>query len=164
MNTNWSAFDPTDYRYQRQNLPLKQILKDLSERKIRHVGTVIIWYGSGSSILGWVPIRIRIQSGSRVLMNKNWIFLDQKLQLTYPLWRLSYKISLQISKNIQGFKTWNFLIFLLLWVILNPDPKPAIYKSWQWWSVHLYGTGGSDGIRLGGYCGHAVPLILFHHK
>ncbi len=29
-------------------------------------GSVFIWYGSGSSILGWIPIQIRIQSGSRV--------------------------------------------------------------------------------------------------
>ncbi len=35
-------------------------------------GFVFIWYGSGSSILGWIPIWIRIQSGSRVLMTKNW--------------------------------------------------------------------------------------------
>jgi hypothetical protein len=48
-------------------------------------------YGSGSSILGWIPIRIRIQSGSRVfgdqklkkITAKNYIFLDQKLQFTY---------------------------------------------------------------------------------
>jgi hypothetical protein len=34
-------------------------------------GFIFIWYesGSGSSILGWIPIRI--QSGSRVLMTKN---------------------------------------------------------------------------------------------
>jgi hypothetical protein len=41
---------------------------------------------SGSSILGWIPIRIR--SGFRVLMTRNWkniqlYFFDQKLQFTY---------------------------------------------------------------------------------
>ncbi len=47
---------------------------------------------SRSSILGWKPIRIRIQSGSRALMTKIWKklqlkkkfnFFDQKLQFTY---------------------------------------------------------------------------------
>ena len=58
------------------------------------VGALFIWYGTESSILGWTPIRI--QSGSRVLMTNNWreknystakkslLFLDQKLQFTYP--------------------------------------------------------------------------------
>ncbi len=32
-------------------------------------GSVFIWSGSGSSILGWIPIRI--QSGSRVFTTKN---------------------------------------------------------------------------------------------
>ncbi len=37
-------------------------------------GSVFKWCGSGSgsSILGWIPIRIWIQSGFRVLMTKNW--------------------------------------------------------------------------------------------
>ncbi len=36
-------------------------------------GSAFIWYwsGSGSSILDWIPIRIRIQSGFRVFMTKN---------------------------------------------------------------------------------------------
>ncbi len=34
-------------------------------------GSALISSGSGSSILGWTPIRIRIQSGSRALMTKN---------------------------------------------------------------------------------------------
>ncbi len=50
--------------------------------------------GSGSSILGWIPIRIRIQYGSRALMTKKWkkitaekkfqFFFYQNLQFTYP--------------------------------------------------------------------------------
>ncbi len=50
--------------------------------------SVFIWYGSGSSTLGWIPIRI--QSGSRVLITKNlkiYVWkknLDKKLQFTYP--------------------------------------------------------------------------------
>ncbi len=37
-------------------------------------GSVFIFYGSGSGSRwsGWRPIRIRIQSGSRALMTKNW--------------------------------------------------------------------------------------------
>ncbi len=96
-------------------------------------GSGFIDSGSGSSILGWVPIRI--QSRSRVLMTKNWkkckagkkfaIYLTLGLHKGRP----SYRRSLQPSKdNIQHFKTWNFLtclIFLFLWVIfalLEPDP------------------------------------------
>jgi hypothetical protein len=35
-------------------------------------GSVFIFSGSGSRVWGWRPIRIRIQSGSRALMTKNW--------------------------------------------------------------------------------------------
>ncbi len=35
-------------------------------------GSAFIWSGSGASVWGWRPIRIRIQSGSRALMTKNW--------------------------------------------------------------------------------------------
>ncbi len=54
-------------------------------------GSAFIW--SGSSILGWIPIRFRIKSGSRVLMTKNGKkftaekknnFLNQKLKFIYP--------------------------------------------------------------------------------
>ncbi len=76
-------------------------------------------FGSGSSIVGWIPIRIRVRSGSRVLIlkNKNW----EKLYCEKFL-----------KENIQHFKTLNFLtFFLFLWVIfslldplnwLNPSP------------------------------------------
>ncbi len=105
-------------------------------------GYGFIWYGSGSSILGLIPIRI--QSGSRG-------FDDQKLKKIYS-WkkkkfvfvylslglhkgRPSYKRSLHLSKeNIQHFITWNFLIFfyfsglfLSSWIrirIPNTDPDP----------------------------------------
>ncbi len=76
--------------------------------------------GSGSSILGWIPIRIRIQSGSRALMSKNWqkitaeknyIFLGSKTTIYLSLGlhkeRPSYRRSLQLSKEaIQHFRTW----------------------------------------------------------
>ncbi len=108
--------------------------------------SVFIWYGSGSSIFGWIPIRIWIQSGSGVLMTKNWKKLHQKFFLFFlfyqnynvpiprpPKRTSSHKRSLQLSKeNIQHFKTRNFLIFsyfcgslLTSWIrirIPNTDP------------------------------------------
>ncbi len=113
---------------------------------------VCIWYGSGSIILGWVPI----QSGSRGFDDqklkkirlakirvhffriKNYNYLSLGLHKGRP----SCKRSLQLSKeNIQHFKKWNFLnFFLLLWVIfglLNPDPDSE------------YGSGSIDPIEFG---------------
>ncbi len=103
-------------------------------------GSAFISSGSGSGILGWIPIRIRIQSGSRAVMTKNWKKVTAKKKLhffyikNYNLYlslglhkeRPSYRRSLQLSKEaIQHFKTWTFKKFLLLWVIfalLDPDP------------------------------------------
>ncbi len=39
-------------------------------------GSVFIWYGYGSSILGWIPIRIK--SGSMVLRTNNWKIYNWK--------------------------------------------------------------------------------------
>jgi len=107
-------------------------------------GSVFIFSGSGYRVWGWIPIRIRIQSGSRALMSKNWkkntaeeffllfffwsktaIYLSLGLHKVCP----SYRRSLQLSKEaIQHFKTWTLTnFFLLLWVIfalLDPDPDP----------------------------------------
>ncbi len=68
---------------------------------------VFIWYRSGSSILGWIPIRIQG-------FEKKHIFLKSKttiyLSLGHHKGPSSYKRSLQLSKkNIKHFKTWNFL-------------------------------------------------------
>ncbi len=52
-------------------------------------GCVFIWYGSWSSILDWIPIRIRIQgfiwpkNWKKFIALIQWIFFDQKLQFTY---------------------------------------------------------------------------------
>jgi hypothetical protein len=106
---------------------------------------LFIWYGSGFSILGWIPIRI--QSGSRG-------FDDQKLEKIYS-WKIklnffgskttiylslyinykgrpSYRRCLQLSKeNIQHFKKWNFwIIFYFLgsfFALLDPDPDPLAW-------------------------------------
>ncbi len=74
-------------------------------------GSAFIPSGSGSSILGWIPIRIRIQYGSKLLMTKyrkklqlkkNSIFLEHKttiyLYLGLDKERPSYRRSLQLSK------------------------------------------------------------------
>ncbi len=93
--------------------------------------------GSGSSILGWIPIRIPIQSGSRVLMIKIWKKFTakkktfQKLQFTYP--EVSRK---DVQATEEAFShpkrtssTSKHAIsksFLLLWdifALLDPDPE-----------------------------------------
>jgi hypothetical protein len=82
-------------------------------------GSVFILNGSGSGILGWIPIRIRIQSGSKDFFNQNFvkklplkklhlIFIKTTIYLSLGLHkgRPSYKRSLQLSKeNIHHFKT-----------------------------------------------------------
>ena len=89
---------------------------------------------------------IRIQSGSRILMTKNWkkftaekkitFFLDQKTSINLSLGlhkgRPSYRRSLQLSEETSSTSKHEFLnFFLLLWVIfdlLDPhqDPKPCM--------------------------------------
>ena len=124
-------------------------------------------YGSGSSILGWIPIRIqRIQSGSRGFdgqkLKKNyswkkfvicfWSKTTVYLSLGLHKGRPSCKRSLQLSKeNIQHFKTWNFLIFLLLWIIFAlPDPLTRLNRDpirirnhWPDWIRILFGSGSA---------------------
>ncbi len=78
-------------------------------------GSAFISSGSGSSILGWIPIRIQGFKKQKLKKNysypKKLIFLDQKLQFPYLSLGLhkerpSYRRSLQLSKEaIQHFKT-----------------------------------------------------------
>ncbi len=92
-------------------------------------------YGPGSSILGWIPIRIR------VFLTKNWkTFIAEKNILYFIFFwlkcnflilvlhkrRPSYRRTLQPSKeNIQHFKTWHFFLFLrVFFALLDPDPDP----------------------------------------
>ncbi len=94
-------------------------------------GSGFIDSGSGSSILGWIPIRIH----SEVLMTKNWkkCTADKKirdyLSLGLHKGRPNYRRSLQPSKEtIQHFKTWHFLAFFyfcalrVIFALLDPDP------------------------------------------
>jgi hypothetical protein len=101
---------------------------------VQGCGSILIFSGSGSSILGWTPIRIQIQGFNdqklKILQlkiffcwSKTAIYLSLGLHKVCP----SYKRSLQLSKEaIKHFKTWTFTNFcLFLWVIfalLDPDP------------------------------------------
>ncbi len=85
---------------------------------------VFIWYGSGTSILGWISIRIQFFW----IKNNSLPFPRAPIRI-HP----SYRRSLQPSKaNIQHFKTWNFLIFVYFCGsflpsrirIPNTDPGP----------------------------------------
>ncbi len=88
------------------------------------LGFGFIESGSGSSILGWIPIWIRgfyDQKFEKSLQLKNVFYkylFDQKiaiyLSLSLHKGRPSYWSSLQPSKeNIQHLKTWNFWTFFL---------------------------------------------------
>ncbi len=100
------------------------------------IRTVFISSGSESSILGWTPIRIRIQSGSSALMTKKWIYLIFFTQiLQFHKVCPSYRRSLQLSKEaIHHFKHEFFQIFFYFcgsflpsWIrIPNPDPQTRL--------------------------------------
>ena len=98
---------------------------------------VFIWYGSGSRILGWIPIRIQgvyDQKLKKFTAEKKLNFLGIKttiyLSLSLNKERPSYRRSLQISKEaIQHVKTWTFKknfyfcgSFLPFWIRIHwPD-------------------------------------------
>ncbi len=76
-------------------------------------GSVFIWYGSGSSIFGWIPIRIQLvwwpKIGKNVQLKKKLYFFGSKttiyLSLGLHKGRPSYIRSLQLLKeNIQHLK------------------------------------------------------------
>ncbi len=86
-------------------------------------GSLFIWSGSGSSILGWIPIRIQSEFsvlwpkiGKNLQLNKIKLFLDQKLQFTCP----SYRRSLQPAKgtsNDPALQNMKFLNFFPTFVV-----------------------------------------------
>ncbi len=120
-------------------------------------GSAFILSGSRSSILGWIPIRIRIQSGSRAiekkLQPKKNFFFESKttiyLSLSLHKERSSYRRSLQLSKEaIQHFKTWTFKFFSTYVGHFcppgsgsNPDPDTDPDPQ-PWWFKMLYLSGG----------------------
>ncbi len=81
-------------------------------------GSAVISSGSGSSILGWIPIRIQGFHDQKMEKNFSWKkknFFGSKttiyryLSLGLHKERSSYRRSLQISKEaIQHFKAWTF--------------------------------------------------------
>ncbi len=95
-------------------------------------GSVFIWYGSGSSILSWIPIRIqgfwwpKIEKNLQLKKKFNFFFCQKlkkiyswKKNLTFFFWaKTTIYLSLGLHKggprykrilqNIQHFKTWNF--------------------------------------------------------
>ncbi len=108
-------------------------------------GSAFISSGSGSSILGWIPIRI--QSGSRALMTKNWKKITADKKFNFVGSKTIIYLYLGLLKERPGTeeafssqrrpsntsKHELKKIFLLLWVIfalldpdiltqLNPDP------------------------------------------
>ncbi len=103
-------------------------------------GSGFVESGSGSSILVWMPIRIRIISGSRVLfMTKNWknwqltkffFFFRSKIAIYLSLdlhkGRPNYRRSLQPSKeNVHTWKheiSWHFSFLWVIFALLDPDP------------------------------------------
>ncbi len=133
-------------------------------------GSVFIWYGSWSSILGWIPIRIWIQSGSRNLITKNWKKFTYKnknkfflSKTTIDLYRYlnlqkgqpNYSFSSQ-KENIKHYKTWNFFNFFFFSGSFLPSWNRIWYGStdltesgfntdpdpqpWWWGRVPEYGT------------------------
>ncbi len=81
-------------------------------------GSAIISSGSGSSILGWKPDRIRIQGFNdqklEKLQLKNFFLLKTAIYISLGLHKVhpSYRRSLQLSREaIQHFKTWTFKKF-----------------------------------------------------
>jgi hypothetical protein len=124
--TFFNAHSALKYKMENISLSLQNKQKNSSPSvAYQGFGSVFTSYGSGSSILGWIPIRI--QSRSRVNMTKKWEkFITEKkcfffyqttiyLSLCLHKGRPSYKRSLQLSKeNIQHFKTF---------ALLNPDSE-----------------------------------------
>ncbi len=77
-------------------------------------GSAFISSGSGSSILGWIPIRIQGFNGQKlrkkITAEKNYFFFCSNCNYVFlglHKVRPSYRRSLQLSKEaIQHFKTW----------------------------------------------------------
>ncbi len=83
------------------------------------LGSGFIDSGSGSSVLGWIPIRIWTQGQNlnKFTAEKNCNVFDKEnaiyLSLDPHKGRPSYRRSLQPSiENSKHLKTWNFLTFL----------------------------------------------------
>jgi hypothetical protein len=116
-------------------------------------GSVIIESGSGSSILGWLPIWIwiRTQSGSTVLMTTNWkkmipikwYFFIKKCKLLTPspqlrTSKLQEKPS-ALKREHPALRNMKFLTFLYFWISFLP--------SWPDW-IRIQSEYGSETLPL----------------
>ncbi len=99
-----------------------------------HQGCGSAFISSGSSILGWIPIRFRIQGFNdqkfkKITAEKNYIFFKN---YNLPILGLhkerpTYRRGIQLSKEaIQHFKTWtlekNYLLLWVIFALLDPNP------------------------------------------
>jgi hypothetical protein len=100
-------------------------------------GSEFIESGSGSSILGWIPIRIRIQDFDDQKLKKiyNWkkirYFFDQKLQFLIP--RPTGEAIRPQKRTSSTSKQEISKLFLFLWVIfslLDSDPDSEYQLTW----------------------------------
>ncbi len=67
-------------------------------------GSILIFSGSGSIVWGWRSIRIRIQSGSRALMTKNWKILQLKKKLNFFWSKTTIYLSLGLHKVCPSYR------------------------------------------------------------
>jgi hypothetical protein len=112
-------------------------------------GSVFIWSGSGSSVWGWRPIRIRIQSGSRALMTKNWkeISAEKKKNLIRipnpdPLARLNPDPNSRYKRRLERD--------LLIAVAVLVSMHSLRHISQSTWACGSYNIGPhSDGLTFG---------------
>ncbi len=77
-------------------------------------------FESGSSILGWIPIRIRIQSGSRVWCPKIAIYLSLGLYKRRPSYRRSHQ---KRTSSTSKHEISDFFLFFAFFCHPDPDPK-----------------------------------------
>ncbi len=67
-------------------------------------GSAFISSGSGSSILGWTPIRIRIQSGSRALMTKSFKKITAEKKFSFFLSKTAIYLPLGLHKVCPSYR------------------------------------------------------------
>ncbi len=89
----------------------KQEIRHIDILKAECFGSVFIWFGSGSSILGRTPTRL--QGFDDQKFQKIFWIKRQKLQFTNlrPSYRRRLPLSKRTSGTVQHFETWHFLIF-----------------------------------------------------
>ncbi len=100
LASGFLGFCDRDYRVTRQNKLLFHNSAP-SFDFFQGCGSVFIFSGSGSSSLGWTPIRIRIQSGSRALMTKNWKKITAECFFYFFYDQTAIYLSLGLHKDVQ---------------------------------------------------------------